>query len=327
LKLIEIINWHESNGFVAQNFGLDVNHEINLPRAIELCDEFNISMITGKYRDDVKQLLAGTECKLIIMPESFLNQELNVKGKAFLFHDNPKSILIDYCRKFLGYENANSNTEIHPTAVIEPGAVLGNCVKLGAHVFVDATSAIGNNCTVLANTVISNSSVGNNVKIGSNNTIGGYGFGYNKLDSGEIELFPHYGRVVIKDNVEIGNNTCIDRGSLSDTIIETGVKIDNLVHIAHNVVIGENTLIIACSMIAGSVVIGANSWVAPAGTIRNAVKLGKNSTVGLGSVVTKNVADNETVIGNPAMSMKDFLILREQQKEIIADHKKGSEER
>ncbi|MBL0070353.1 MAG: hypothetical protein IPP34_00200 [Bacteroidetes bacterium] len=325
MKLIEIINWHVSNGFTTRNFGLDNHHEINLPRAIDLCDDSNISMITVKYLKDVTQLLANTKCKLIIMPESFMNTDINVEGKAFLFHDNPKKILVDYCVKFLDFEKPNSYSEIHPSAVIEPGAVIGNCVKLGANVYIDATSVIGNSCTILANTVINNSSIGNYVKIGSNNTIGGYGFGYNKLNSGDIELFPHYGRVVLKDHVEIGNNTCIDRGSLSDTIIGKGVKIDNLVHIAHNVVIGENSLIIACSMIAGSVEIGPNSWVAPAGTIRNAIKLGKNSTVGLGSVVTKDVADNEVVIGNPAMAIKDFLILREQQKEIIAERSKDSE--
>ncbi len=325
MKLIEILSWHRSNGFESRNYGLDDGHEINLPRAIELCNGSNISMITSKYGDNAKHILAATSCKLIIMPEGILNKEWDVNGKAFLFHDNPKQVLVDYCRKFLGFGQMNTLSEIHPSAVIDPTVKIGASVKIGPNVHIDATSSIGNNCVILSNTVISNTTIGNNVTIGSNNTIGGYGFGYNKLDSGEIELFPHYGRVVINDNVEIGNNTCIDRGSLSDTVIGKGVKIDNLVHIAHNVVVGENSLIIACSMIAGSVIIGANSWVAPGGTIRNAITLGKNSTVGLGSVVTKNVADNEVVMGNPAMNMNDFSIFRKKQKEIISVYKKDLE--
>ena len=124
--------------------------------------------------------------------------------------------------------------------------------------------------------------------------------------------------------MHIGNNTCIDRGSLKDTVIGEGVKIDNLVHIAHNVNIGKNSLIIACSMIAGSVDIGENSWVAPSSTIRNAITIGKNTTIGLASTVVKSVPDNTTVIGNPAIARDDFLLLRKQQKEYLASQKNKS---
>src|SRR5690606_24694729 len=126
---------------------------------------------------------------------------------------------------------------------------------------------------------------------------------------------------IIGNDVHIGHNTCIDRGSLSDTIIKGGVKIDNLVHIAHNVEIGENSLIIACSMIAGSVVIGANCWVAPSSAIRNAITIGKNTTIGIGSTVNKSIGENETVLGNPAIPLDDFVKLRKEEKERLLRYK------
>ena len=94
--------------------------------------------------------------------------------------------------------------------------------------------------------------VGKNVIIHSNTVIGADGFGYQRNKDGSFEKFPHIGGVIIEDHVEIGANTCIDRGALGNTIIRNGAKIDNLVHIAHNVVIGQNTAVIANAMIGGS---------------------------------------------------------------------------
>ena len=153
--------------------------------------------------------------------------------------------------------------------------------------------------------------------------LGGDGFGYVKNEATqEYELFPHLGGVVIEDHVHIGNNTCIDRGSLKDTIIHQGVKIDNLVHIAHNVTVGKNSLIIACSMIAGSVVIGENCWVAPSSSVRNGIYIGDNTTIGLGSVVTKSVGADETIAGNPAVPLAELIKLRQLHTAPLADNSK-----
>ena len=133
-----------------------------------------------------------------------------------------------------------------------------------------------------------------------NTTIGGTGFGYEKNTDGEFELFPHIGGVRIEKNVDIGANTCIDRGTLGNTIIGAGSKIDNLVHIAHNVKIGRNCAIIAHSMIGGSTVINDNCWVAPSACVRDGISIGSNSIIGLGSVVVKPIPDNEVWAGNPA---------------------------
>ena len=105
---------------------------------------------------------------------------------------------------------------------------------------------------------------------------------------------------MIGDNVEIGANTCIDRGTLGDTVIEDGAKIDNLCHIAHNVHLKKNSVIIALSMIAGSCVVEEGAWVAPCSAVREGRTVGKNSLVGLGSVVVKDVPEDTVVMGVPA---------------------------
>lgn len=141
---------------------------------------------------------------------------------------------------------------------------------------------------------------GKNVIIGKNCSLGSDGFGYEKDSDGSWIKFPHYGNIILEDNVEIGDNVCIDRGVLGDTIIKKGVKIDNLVHIAHNVLIKENTLIIANSMIAGSVIIGKNCWIGPSSSIINGITIGNNVIVGIGSNVIKSFSDNLVIAGNPA---------------------------
>lgn len=108
---------------------------------------------------------------------------------------------------------------------------------------------------------------------------------------------------MINDNVEIGNNTCVDKAVLGSTVLRENVKIDNLVHIAHGCDIGKNSLVIANSMIAGSVIIGENAWVAPSASILNKIKIGKNVVLGMGAVVIRNVEDNAVIIGNPGKTL------------------------
>jgi UDP-3-O-[3-hydroxymyristoyl] glucosamine N-acyltransferase len=115
---------------------------------------------------------------------------------------------------------------------------------------------------------------------------------------------------VIEDRVEIGSNASIDRGTLSNTIIGEGAKIDNLVHIAHNVHIGKHAAVIAHAMIGGSTEIGDYTWIAPSAALMNGLHIGRQATVGLGAVVTKDIPDYETWTGVPAMPLKDFVAIQ-----------------
>ena len=108
----------------------------------------------------------------------------------------------------------------------------------------------------------------------------------------------------IGDNVEVGANTCIDRGALSNTIIGNHTKINNLCHIAHNNKIGRNVVITGCVNVSGSNVIDDNVWIAPNASVRGYIHLGKGCIVGMGAVVTKNIPDGETWIGNPARKLE-----------------------
>lgn len=218
--------------------------------------------------------------------------------------ENPRRTFQEILTKFFLVKRA---PKIEKTAIIENDCILGGSVYIGHNVVIEKGCRIGNNVKILHNTVIhEGTSIGDFVTIGSNNTIGGIGFGYEKNNERDFELIPHIGNVIINNFVDVGNNTCIDRAVLGSTILEENVKVDNLVHIAHGVHVGRNTVVIANAMIAGSVNIGENSWIAPSSSILNKKNIGSNSLVGLGAVVTKDVSDNSIVAGNPAKFIRNI---------------------
>jgi len=319
----EIIKWFKEQGNKTVLSNQNLSQEIIAPKAIDSAVIDNISFLNAKNKDRVPELLIKAQCKIVILESSLADKELinSIEGMSFIFSDNPKADLLLFCKNFLGFDQKIEKTEIHSSASIAESAVLGKNIIVSTNVVIGDKVEIGDNCKIGSNTVIeSNTILGDNVEIGSNSVIGGVGFGYAQDElTKQYVRFPHYGRVIIHNNVSIGNNTCIDRGSLSDTIMHDGVKIDNLVHIAHNVKIGKNTLIIANAMIAGSVIIGENCWIAPSSCIRNGITIGDNVTVGLASTVTKNIGSSQTVMGSPAVSIEDFLKLREQQKFFLKE--------
>ena len=165
--------------------------------------------------------------------------------------------------------------------------VIGKGTEIGHHVVINTGTIIGEHCTIKSNTVI-----------------GERGFGYSK-DKQEYYAVAHYGKVVIGNRVDIGSCTCIDRGTLDDTIISDGVKIDNLCHIAHNVQIGKNSCIIANSMVAGSAVIGEGCYIAPSVSILNQVDVDDESLIGMGATVMKNIPANVVCAHSPARVLRE----------------------
>jgi UDP-3-O-[3-hydroxymyristoyl] glucosamine N-acyltransferase len=224
---------------------------------------------------------------------------------TYLVCENPRLAFQKALTEFFTPKRA---VGIAKSAFIAETSRIGDGVFIGHNVVIEDNCVVGDNTTIGHNTVIkSDTIIGSEVIIGSNTVVGGVGFGYEKDETGVFVFIPHIGNVVIKDKVEIGNNTCIDRAVMGSTILEKNVKIDNLVHIAHGVFIDENALVIANAMVAGSVRIGKNSWIAPSASILNQKTVGNDVTVGLAAVVVKDVADNMVVMGSPAEDIKEVI--------------------
>lgn len=147
-------------------------------------------------------------------------------------------------------------------------------------------------------------SIGKNVTIKPGCVIGYEGFSFEKNENGGCEHFPHLGGVIIEDDVFIGANACIDRGTLTDTVIGKGTQIGNLVHIGHNVITGENSVICAAASVHGGAHIEEGAWIAPGARIRDTKKVGARALVGMGAVVVKDVEGEDIVMGVPARSKK-----------------------
>ncbi len=202
---------------------------------------------------------------------------------------------LDWLDRNVGFAMYESKPQIHPTAII------------GDNVVIESGCVVGENVVIEHNVVIQKgTTIGARSRIRSNASIGGDGFGFERLADGSPIRFVHLGGVRIGCDVEIGANTCVARGTLGDTIIEDGVKIDNLVHIAHNVHVKRGAFVIACAEVSGGVVIGENTWVGPNASVIQKLTLGDGSLVGIGAVVTKDMDPYAVHVGNPARFLKSL---------------------
>lgn len=257
------------------------------------CSDKNISQLTE------------IESGFVIVGKHVLEEAIEINPKLnYLPVEQPRAAFSAVLLEFFVPKASFGN--IHNSAVIDTSVSLNkNEVNLGPNVVIEANCSIGNQVEIGANTVIkAGTIIEDHCKIGCNNTIGGVGFGYEPNENNQYELIPHIGNVHLAQYVEIGNNVCIDRAVLGSTYLAKHVKVDNLVHIAHGVQIGENSLIIANSMIAGSVEIGENVWVSPSSSIKQKLTVDNNALIGLGAVVIRNVGSNQIVIGNPAKPLE-----------------------
>ena len=191
---------------------------------------------------------------------------------------------------------------------IGKNAKIGNGVKLFPHVYIGENVIIGDNCILYSGSKIyENCIIGDNCILHAGSVVGSDGFGFAPQADGSYKKIPQIGNVIIEDNVEIGANSTIDCGTMDATIIRKGVKIDNLVQIAHNCEIGENTVIVAQTGIAGSTKVGKNCKFGGQVGIAGHISIGDNVQIGAQSGVTKSIKDNCIVLGMPAMNYKDAL--------------------
>ncbi len=262
--------------------------------ALNKATESDISFLDNpKYKSDFQTTKAGA---CVIHPNLASYAPV---GTALLLSDTPyytyaliaakfypehSSLAIDRIAKS---SSVGKNTYISPTASIGDGVI------------------IGDNCAIHAGVSLSYCIIGDNVILHNNISIGQDGFGYATKNGQHIKV-PQLGRVIIENDVEIGANSCIDRGSGSDTIIGSGTKIDNLVQIGHNVQLGKNCILVAQSGVAGSTIIGDYTVIGGQAAIAGHLKIGSAVQIAGRTGVTKDIADGAIVGGNPAVPIRQY---------------------
>jgi UDP-3-O-[3-hydroxymyristoyl] glucosamine N-acyltransferase len=200
-----------------------------------------------------------------------------------------------------------SNEYIGAFAYIGENVKMGENVKIYPNVYVGDNVVIGNNCSLFSGVKIySETQIGNHCVIHSGAIIGSDGFGFAPNKEGVYNKIPQTGNVIIEDNVDIGAATTIDRATLGSTIIRKGVKLDNQIQIAHNVEIGENTVIAAQSGIAGSSKVGKNCMLGGQVGVSGHITIGDNVKIGAQSGVTKSFKGNQVINGTPAFGFTDY---------------------
>lgn len=237
-----------------------------------------------------------------------LSSNADVTGKNYIIVKDA----VGAFQKLVNYLNQQQATSrigknIDPTAVIDPSAVVCDGARIGAGSRIGALSFVGRNCDIGSCVtlhpgvkILDRCIIGDGTEIHSGAVVGSDGFGYKVTNQG-MQKIPHIGIVRVGRMVEIGANTAIDRSSFDETVIGDGVKIDNLVHIAHNVKVGASTAILAHTSIGGSTQIGIGCQISGHVVVKNDVKIGNCVKIVSKSAVMNNLGDGEVVCGVPAI--------------------------
>lgn len=267
--------------------------------------------------------LAPSQAGIVLLSKDVENEELPA-NKTYIVCDNVDLAFSKVIGLFAP-PPAEYERTIHPTAFVDPSATIGKNVHIGPHATVDKDAVIGDDTCICAGTYIGQQvkigcqtliypnvsilhrcTVGNQCIIHSGAVIGADGFGFMPGPQGIVKI-PQTGIVRIDDDVEIGANATIDRARFGVTWIKSNVKIDNLVVVAHNVVINESSMMIAQSGIAGSSSLGRGVIIAAQAGINGHIHIGDGSKVAGTSGVAKSLPPNTIVIGTPAESQRDFM--------------------
>ncbi len=206
----------------------------------------------------------------------------------------------------LAKNNKYKSVKFGNNVLVGKNVKIGKNTIIGSNTIIEHDVILGNNCVVGSQVILKNSILGNNVVIQDSCKIGLKGFGFIPIKEKNFK-FPHIGRVIINDNVEIGSGCTIDRGSVDDTEIGKNSYLDNQVHMAHNVKIGSNCMIAGQVGFAGSSTIGNNVSIGGQAGISGHLSIGNNVKIGGGSGVVKDIEDGQIVMGYPAVPLKDFI--------------------
>ena len=243
-------------------------------------------------------------------------------GVTVLINDNPKLAFLSLSKAFYDLKTPKSsisekafvdktakvgkNCLIEPFAVIKENVVLGDGCRVESGAVIEANCQIGNNCRIGANAYVSYCLMGNDCYIYSGARIGCDGFGFD-LINGKHERVPQLGRIIIGNDVEIGANSCVDRGALDDTIIGDGCRIDNLVQIAHNDVLGRGCVVVAQVGIAGSCTFGDYVVCGGQAGFADHLNIGSFAQIAAQSGVMRDVEPKAVLLGTPAIGFKDYM--------------------
>jgi UDP-3-O-[3-hydroxymyristoyl] glucosamine N-acyltransferase len=294
--------------------------KITAPEQLESASETEISFIGNKKYE--KLWATSKACVAIV------NQDISIESgenRAFIKVKNADLAMSQVLELFAPAPPIFS-VSIHPTAIIDDTASIGNGVKVGAGSYIGPNVVIGENtiiypnvtildeCTIGKNTVIwSGTVIRERCHVGSycilhpNCTIGADGFGFRPCPEKGLVKIPQIGNVIIGNAVEIGANSCVDRGKFSSTILGDGCKIDNLVQIGHNSKLGKYCIMAGNSGLAGSVTLGNGVIIGGSASIKDHTNIGDGAIIGAGSGVACDIESGKTVLGYPAVDARDAL--------------------
>ena len=300
---------------------LDLTYiKINKIKIFDITDLINAGPNDISFFNSIKYLefLKNSKVKYVITHKKY-EKLINKICNPILVDDVLKSVSIvsnlfypTALNDAIDFTVSKPNNKLLKHIKFGRNVLIGKNVKIGSNsiighnTIIESNVKIGSNCTIGNNVLIKNSLIGNYVRILDGTILGKKGFGF-LPDKKKNIRYPHIGMVIIKDNVEVGCNNTIDRGSISNTVIGKNTFLDNQVHIAHNVNIGENCIITGQVGFAGSSSIGSNVIIGGQAGISGHLQIGNNVQIGGGSGVIKNIPDNKKVMGYPAKDIRSFI--------------------
>jgi len=298
----------------------NISEKITAPEQLEMASSTEISFIGNKKFE--KYWETSKACAAVV------NEDIGIEpgeNRAFIKVKNA-DLAMSQVLELFAPAPPQFAVEIHPTAVVDSTAVIGKGTKIGAGSYIGPNVKIGDNSTIYANvTILDESTVGSNTTIWSgtvvrerchignhcvlhpNCTIGADGFGFRPCPERGLVKIPQIGNVILHDWVEIGANSCVDRGKFSSTIVGYGCKIDNLVQIGHNSRLGKFCIMAGNSGLAGSVTLGNGVIIGGSASIKDHTTLGDGVIIGAGSGVAADVEAGKTMLGYPAIEARDAL--------------------
>ncbi len=277
--------------------------------------------LTFLYLPAYQKHLSTTRASAVLLSAKFPKDRTDL---TYIEVDNPNNafqkVILQFFTESLDLEGIDNtsdidqsvtlgkNTAVGKNVVIEKNCAIGAGTKIFHNTVIMRNSTIGSNVLIYPNvTLRENTVVGDNVIIHSNTVVGSDGFGFSPRKEGGYDKIPQIGNVIIENDVEIGSNVSIDRAAIGSTIIKRGAKIDNLVQIAHNVIIGENTAISAQTGIAGSTIIGKNCIFGGQVGITGHIEIADGVLIGAQSGVSKSITKAGKYFGYPAKELGESL--------------------